>query len=72
MSAKYEAMHAVKALHDLQLPHGDIRESSILCISEVDYTCKGILIHVGYSRLCIPESASCTILFDRDVSAMDL
>ena len=72
LSAKYEAMHPVKALHDLQLPHRDIRESSILCISEADHTCKGILIHVGYSRLCIPESASCTILFDRDVSAMDL
>ena len=35
-SAKYQAMHAVKALHGLRLLHGDIRESNILCISEAE------------------------------------
>ena len=71
-SAKYKAPHAVKALHSLKLPHDDIRESSILSISEADHTCKDVLVDVGCSRLCIPGSPLCTNLFDRDVSAMGL
>ena len=33
-SAKYKALHAVKALHGLQAPLRDIRDSNIMCISE--------------------------------------
>ena len=56
-SAKYQAMHAVKAFHALRLLHGDIRESNILCISEAKQSCKVILIDLGQSRLCTQESA---------------
>ena len=55
LSAKYQALHAVKALHGLRVLHGDIRESNILCISEAEQTCKVILIDLGHSRLCTPE-----------------
>ena len=56
-SAKYQALHAVKALHGLRVLHGDIRESNVLCISEAKQTCKITLIDLGQSRLCSPESA---------------
>ncbi|DBA86957.1 TPA: hypothetical protein ACH3X2_000350 [Trebouxia sp. C0005] len=56
-TAKYQAVHAVKALHGLRLLHGDIRESNILCISEAKQSCKVILIDLGQSRLCTQESA---------------
>ena len=56
-SAKHQAMHAVKALHDLRLLHGDIRESNILCISEAEQSYKVILIDLGQSRLCTQELA---------------
>ena len=52
-SAKYQAMHAVKAFHALRLLHGDIRESNILCISEAKQSCKVILIDLGQSRLSL-------------------
>ena len=50
-SAKYQAMHAVKALHGLRLLHCDIRESNNLCICEAEQNCKVILIDLGQSRL---------------------
>ena len=56
-SAKFQALHAVKALHGLQVPHGDIRESNILCTSEAEYTCKVIVIDLGHSGFCTPKSA---------------
>ena len=56
-SAKYQAMHAVKALHGMRLLHGDIRESNIMCISEAEKSYKVILIDLGQSRLCTQESA---------------
>ncbi len=57
LSAKYQALHAVTALHGLRVLHGDIRESNILCISEAEQTCKIILIDLGHSRPYSPESA---------------
>ena len=56
-SAKYQALHAVKALHGLRVIHGDIRESNILCISDAKQTCKVILIDLGHSRPCTQELA---------------
>ena len=47
----------VKALHGLRALHGDIRESNISCISKAEQTYKVILIDLGHSRLCTPESA---------------
>ena len=57
-SAEYQALHAVKALHGLRVLHGNIRQSDFLCISETEPTCKVMLMNLGHSRLCTPESAS--------------
>ena len=56
-SAKYQALHAVKALHGRRGLHGYIRESNILCISNAKQICKVILIDLGHSRLCTQEVA---------------
>ena len=57
LSAKYQAEHAVKALHGLGVLHGDVRESNIMCISEAEHSCKVVLIDLGHSKLGTPESA---------------
>ena len=59
-SAKYQALHAVKALHGMQVPHGNIRESNILCTSEAEYTCKVIVIDLGHSSFCTHQSQPCS------------